>query len=98
MIRGFGFVVKAAGYQTVLAGKYMNGYHGKGGDWATYIPKGWTDWFGFQTVDFFGTQVNVNGVSTKYVVVPPRPRCGRGARQQTPPPCTADGRGGRGGK
>ena len=33
---------------------------------ATYIPPGWTDWFGFQTVDFFGTQVNMNGNSTKY--------------------------------
>jgi len=55
-----------AGYHTMLCGKYMNGYHGSGGKWATYVPPGWGDWFGFQTVDFFGTQVNINGNSTKY--------------------------------
>lgn len=48
------------------SGKYLNGYHGSKGHWATYIPPGWTDWFGFQTVDFFGTQVNMNGNSTKF--------------------------------
>lgn len=55
-----------AGYHTMLCGKYMNGYHGKSGKWATYVPPGWGDWYGFQTVAFFGTQVNVNGNSTKY--------------------------------
>lgn len=56
-----------AGYDTVLIGKYMNGYHGSNnGKYAHYIPPGWTDWYGFQTVDFFGTRVNINGASTKY--------------------------------
>lgn len=56
----------ARGYETVLIGKYMNGYHGAKGKWAHYVPPGWTSWYGFQTVDFFGTQVNVNGVSTAH--------------------------------
>eukprot|EP00041_Stephanoeca_diplocostata_P026063 m.694885 g.694885 ORF g.694885 m.694885 type:complete len:627 (+) comp22885_c1_seq7:239-2119(+) len=58
--------LQSAGYQTALVGKYMNGYHGGNGKWATYLPAGWTDWYGFQTVDFFGTQVNMNGTSTKF--------------------------------
>jgi hypothetical protein len=37
-----------AGYETMLCGKYMNGYHGSNGHWATYVPQGWTDWMGFQ--------------------------------------------------
>ena len=51
--------LQAQGYQTMLCGKYMNGYHGSNGHWAHYVPPGWTDWFGFQTVDFFGTQVHL---------------------------------------
>ena len=38
----------SVGYETMLCGKYMNGYHGSRGRWATYIPPGWTDWMGFQ--------------------------------------------------
>ena len=47
-------------YQTALIGKYVNGYHADGAtpmDFCTYVPPGWTDWYGFQTVDFFGTRV-----------------------------------------
>ena len=47
-----------AGYQTVLVGKYLNGYHAGSVDKAAnYVPPGWTDWFGFQTLDFFGSAV-----------------------------------------
>jgi len=58
--------LQKAGYHTMLCGKYMNGYHGSKGKWAHYVPPGWGDWYGFQTVAFMGTQVNVNGKSTKY--------------------------------
>ena len=60
--------LQKAGYDTMLAGKYMNGYHsGKGPDhWARYVPPGWSSFYGFQTVDFFGTAVNVNGVTKVY--------------------------------
>jgi hypothetical protein len=32
----------------MLSGKYMNGYHqygNKEGNYATYVPPGWTDWY-----------------------------------------------------
>ena len=48
-----------AGYHTMLSGKYMNGYHaGKVSEAAHYLPAGWGDFYGFQTVDYFGTAVN----------------------------------------
>ena len=56
-----------AGYHTMLCGKYMNGYHANSPDRAAhYIPPGWTEFYGFQTVAFFGTAVNMNGTSYKY--------------------------------
>jgi|EP01043_Picozoa_sp_COSAG02_P009550 N-acetylglucosamine-6-sulfatase len=56
-----------AGYDTMLAGKYMNGYHANGPNkWARYVPPGWSSFYGFQTVDFFGTAVNINGVTKVY--------------------------------
>lgn len=63
--------LRKAGYQTMLAGKYMNGYHQHGGskeqmNFATYVPAGWSDWYGFQTISFFGTRVNINGQTTLY--------------------------------
>jgi hypothetical protein len=51
----------------MLCGKYMNGYHaGTPSKAASYVPPGWGDWYGFQTVDFFGTAVLENGVSKTY--------------------------------
>lgn len=59
--------LQQAGYDTMLAGKYMNGYHANGPNrWARYVPPGWSSFYGFQTVDFFGTAVNVNGVTKVY--------------------------------
>jgi arylsulfatase A-like enzyme len=56
-----------AGYHTMLCGKYMNGYHANSpAKAASYVPPGWTDWYGFQTVAFFGTAVLENGVSKTY--------------------------------
>ena len=56
-------------YQTILIGKYVNGYHADGAtpmEFCTYVPPGWTDWYGFQTIDFFGTRVNENGRTVLY--------------------------------
>eukprot|EP01079_Euglenida_sp_SAG-EU17-18_P004353 gene4353-789_t len=55
-----------SGYHTMLAGKYMNGYHtGSPSEmgFCTYIPDGWGSWYGFQSINYFGTRVNVNGQS-----------------------------------
>jgi N-acetylglucosamine-6-sulfatase len=53
------------GYETMLCGKYMNGYHANDvARAAQYIPPGWSSFYGFQTVAFFGTAVRKapNGV------------------------------------
>jgi N-acetylglucosamine-6-sulfatase len=36
--------LRAAGYKTVLLGKYLNAYPGTAG--STYVPPGWTEWYG----------------------------------------------------
>jgi len=35
--------LQAAGYRTVLLGKYLNGYPGSAGK--SYVPPGWSDWY-----------------------------------------------------
>ena len=51
----------------MLCGKYMNGYHAnKPARAANYVPPGWTNFYGFQTVAFFGTAVNKDGVTDVY--------------------------------
>jgi N-acetylglucosamine-6-sulfatase len=56
-----------AGYHTMLSGKYMNGYHANNvAHAARYIPAGWTDFYGLQTVAYYGTAVNENGRSVVY--------------------------------
>jgi len=52
------------GYHTMLCGKYMNGYHGN--KYETYLPDGWGHFYGFQTLDYFGSRVNMNGPSYLY--------------------------------
>jgi N-acetylglucosamine-6-sulfatase len=48
------------GYETMLCGKYMNGYHSHSINTAAqYVPPGWSSFYGFQTVAFFGTAVRV---------------------------------------
>lgn len=50
--------LQAGGYETMLCGKYMNGYHANNVNKAAqYVPPGWSSFFGFQTVAFFGTAV-----------------------------------------
>lgn len=71
--------LQSAGYRTALMGKYLNAYpHGPSGEdppnyrapRRTYIPPGWTEWFGFFDVPkdlqndpyvMYGYRVNHNG-------------------------------------
>lgn len=69
--------LKAAGYQTAMVGKYLNGYGLPSANKpATYVPGGWDDWRATQegTYDYNNTDgprnVNVNGSvvqSTEYI-------------------------------
>lgn len=70
--------LERAGYQTGFVGKYLNGYGAQdsrvsGEPSYTYVPDGWTDWYGAverpgphqpvgDTYDFFRTNYNINGV------------------------------------
>jgi arylsulfatase A-like enzyme len=52
----------AAGYQTALVGKYLNGYASR--DDQTYVPPGWDYWASgvdHAAYDGFGYELNVNG-------------------------------------
>lgn len=54
--------LQRAGYDTLFAGKYLNGY---GEDGTAPIPPGWTDWRATldpSTYDFFHPVINDNGV------------------------------------
>lgn len=59
--------LQGAGYYTSLGGKYFNGY---GVDLPpTFVPKGWSDWFGFydpNTYEQFNYDVSVNGTPTHF--------------------------------
>jgi N-acetylglucosamine-6-sulfatase len=48
-----------AGYQTVLVGKYMNGYD------TTYVPPGWDEWYGIAG-NYESTDLNENGEIVSY--------------------------------
>lgn len=53
--------LQRAGYRTIFAGKYLNGY---GKDRPRYVPPGWSQWFGSvdpSTYFFYGTTFNRNG-------------------------------------
>lgn len=50
--------LQGGGYQTVLLGKYFNGYED-----TTYIPPGWDEWYG---TDGTGKQFNENGNLVNY--------------------------------
>ena len=58
--------LQRAGYDTVMLGKYLNGFPEPGGE--GYIPPGWTDWR--VPVDgiyrYFNTTLNINGQMTPY--------------------------------
>jgi N-acetylglucosamine-6-sulfatase len=60
--------LQAAGYRTMLAGKYMNGYPAQD---ATYVPPGWNEWFGsFTREKYFGYRLNENGTLKPYGKAP----------------------------
>lgn len=56
-----------AGYRTMLAGKYLNGYPGKAGN--AYVPLGWTEWYSAvrgNAYNEFGYTLNENGKTVQY--------------------------------
>ncbi|HEX7587610.1 MAG TPA: sulfatase [Anaerolineae bacterium] len=59
--------LEAAGYSTMLAGKYLNGYPDKSNP--LYIPPGWTEWYSAVKGDPYGEfnyTLNENGKSVAY--------------------------------
>ena len=58
--------LQQAGYQTVLVGKYLNGY---GDRRPREIPPGWTEWYGavnHSAYRYYGYVMNENGRLVKY--------------------------------
>jgi arylsulfatase A-like enzyme len=61
--------LRAAGYRTMLAGKYLNGYPSQ--DDETYVPPGWDEWFGsFTREKYFNYHLNENGTLTSHGKAP----------------------------
>ena len=58
--------MQAAGYQTALIGKYLNGY--PEADDPTYIPPGWDEWYASidGTGKYFRYDLNENGSLVNY--------------------------------
>jgi N-acetylglucosamine-6-sulfatase len=58
--------LQAAGYQTALFGKYLNGYLGRSGE--SYVPPGWSEWNGASAdpIRYFGQQISENGQVVTY--------------------------------
>jgi len=58
--------LQAAGYRTVLLGKYLNGYPAP--DAATYVPPGWEEWYSPSRGGYrnFGYTLNENGKLVTY--------------------------------
>jgi N-acetylglucosamine-6-sulfatase len=62
--------LRAAGYQTVHIGKYLNGY---GRTSPTHVPAGWSEWYGSidpSTYRFYGYTLNENGRLVNYGASP----------------------------
>jgi N-acetylglucosamine-6-sulfatase len=56
--------LKAAGYRTVLLGKYLNGYPGKQ---SLSAPPGWDEWYALKDPrKYFGYRINENGRLVSY--------------------------------
>jgi len=56
-----------SGYATALFGKYLNAYGRKGGPrGATYVPPGWSEWYGGTPGRGFGFWLNHNGTVVHY--------------------------------
>lgn len=61
--------LEAAGYRTALMGKYLNGIEAA----PTYVPPGWTEWYGFaDNASYFGYgyDINQNGTLVSYGTAP----------------------------
>jgi arylsulfatase A-like enzyme len=56
--------LQGAGYRTALIGKYFNEYPQD--DDPTYIPPGWSEWYGVTKEGYYGFRVNENGTVRKY--------------------------------
>ena len=54
--------LQAAGYNTVLIGKYMNGYESD----PLYLPPGWNEWYGKVSGPYFDYVLNENGQLVNY--------------------------------
>ena len=51
-------LMKAAGYETFLIGKYLNGYNDK---YADHVPPGWDHWHGMTDTAYFGPHFSNDG-------------------------------------
>ena len=64
--------MQAAGYRTVLVGKFLNQYPNKPSSFLpeTYVPKGWDEWYGSFTNDlpfsYYDFRFNQNGEVLRY--------------------------------
>lgn len=59
--------LQSAGYNTLMTGKYLNGYPSKAGN--TYIPAGWTEWYSSvrgNAYDEYNYTLNENGKLVQY--------------------------------
>jgi N-acetylglucosamine-6-sulfatase len=58
--------LQAAGYQTAMFGKYLNGYLGRSGE--SYVPPGWSEWHGASAdpVTYYDQQISENGRVVTY--------------------------------
>lgn len=61
--------LRKAGYDTIFVGKYLNGY-GKGPNGGpTFVPPGWTNWYGLTASDktsAYNYEINENGKLVSY--------------------------------
>ena len=55
-------VMKEAGYETYLIGKYLNGYDDKA---ASHVPPGWDHWHGMTDTAYYGPHFSVDGTLLK---------------------------------
>jgi arylsulfatase A-like enzyme len=63
--------LRAAGYRTILVGKYLNQYGQRD---ETDVPPGWTDWHGLidpTTYHYYQFRMNENGRPRRYPPTPP---------------------------
>jgi arylsulfatase A-like enzyme len=60
--------LQGAGYRTIHAGKFLNGYGDPPYDDGTSVPPGWDAWYGIVNADthhyFYGYTLNINGQLT----------------------------------